>query len=294
MTSQRVERLRALLFGCSIERPEAASTVGERALLDASRVVERCTPDELLHEMAADFDIVKAVVFGVSSRWEQLPGRLRTMRERLERLGDPLPGELDGELRELSRLLMVDPLAIDDDRVAAIEQALAETEAVHDDAVGLVAATRAVVATLPDAVDRAIEARRSAAERFAEHHLPAVVEFDASLFDRVEVLEGIAAAGAWRELPAELAAIGAIIDELVRRADQLMACAAVLLAERNELRGRLDALEAKAGALDRIEDPALSTLAARARSELYTAPTDLDVARTIVQDYLDALRQDVR
>ena len=72
-----------MLLGCSIERSDAALPIGERELLDGSRVVDRLTPDELLREMAAGFDDVKSVIFGVAECWGELPPRFRSMRERL-------------------------------------------------------------------------------------------------------------------------------------------------------------------------------------------------------------------
>ena len=56
-----------------------------------------------------------------------------------------------------------------------------------------------------------------------------------------------------------------------------------------ELRGRLDAYQAKAGRRGLAEDPVLAPLAERARAALYTAPCELDVARGAVNAYQDAV-----
>lgn len=57
------------------------------------------------------------------------------------------------------------------------------------------------------------------------------------------------------------------------------------LATRQELRGRLDALTAKALAKGRAEDPVLTDLATEARQVLYSSPTDLNLAIDLVRKY---------
>ncbi|WP_373543041.1 hypothetical protein [Chamaesiphon sp.] len=57
------------------------------------------------------------------------------------------------------------------------------------------------------------------------------------------------------------------------------------LATRQELRGRLDALTAKALAKGQAEDPVLVDLATEARQVLYSSPTDLNLAIDLVRKY---------
>ena len=63
------------------------------------------------------------------------------------------------------------------------------------------------------------------------------------------------------------------------------------LASRQELRGRLDALTAKALAKGQAEDPVLTQLATQARQVLYSSPTDLNLAIALVQKYERQLNQ---
>jgi hypothetical protein len=60
---------------------------------------------------------------------------------------------------------------------------------------------------------------------------------------------------------------------------------------RQELRGRLDALSAKALAKGKVEDAILADLAIRARQVLYTSPTALDLAMNLVESYEQRLNQ---
>lgn len=57
------------------------------------------------------------------------------------------------------------------------------------------------------------------------------------------------------------------------------------LVTRQELRGRLDALTAKALAKGQAEDPVLTHLATQARQVLYSSPTDLNLATDLVRKY---------
>jgi hypothetical protein len=58
-----------------------------------------------------------------------------------------------------------------------------------------------------------------------------------------------------------------------------------LLQTRQELRGRLDALQAKALARRLIEDPTLTDLAEQAKQLLYKRPTPLNQATALVSEY---------
>lgn len=288
VTGQRIARFRAVLFGCSIARSDTARSIGERGLLDGSRVVHRCTVDELLAEMSADFATVRAVVFAVADRWEDLPQRVRGLRERAEELGEC---DLTARLNDLARLVLVDPLAVDDDILGAIEIDVAAIEALQCDAVGEIERLRALVAGLPAVVAAANEVREKTAIKFIAELVPDAVAVDPSLMAGVDDLERSVVAGEWRRVADELRARHTLATDVTHEAERVIASCEARFVERSELRGRLDALEAKAGARDRIEDPALSALAMRARAALFTAPTDLDEARTFVDRYAGALRE---
>ncbi len=60
---------------------------------------------------------------------------------------------------------------------------------------------------------------------------------------------------------------------------------------RQELRGRLDALTAKAIAKGKVKNPLLTDLAARARQVIYSSPTDLSMAIDLVREYEQGLNQ---
>ena len=65
--------------------------------------------------------------------------------------------------------------------------------------------------------------------------------------------------------------------------------AAALLDERDELRGLLDAYQAKAARLGAAEDTGLAMLYQQARDLLWAAPCDLRVAAAAVTHYQQAI-----
>ena len=79
------------------------------------------------------------------------------------------------------------------------------------------------------------------------------------------------------------------ITALRSEAGQLSAAAAVPMATRQELRGRLDAYRAKAYSLGRGEDTHLDRLYRAARQILYTAPCDLAAAERRLEAYQAAV-----
>ena len=79
---------------------------------------------------------------------------------------------------------------------------------------------------------------------------------------------------------------------LAERAGRIRDREAGGIADRDELRGRLEALEAKARAQGRSEDRELDGIRRRAADALFTAPCDLEGAERLVEEYQRSLRPD--
>jgi chromosome segregation ATPase len=91
------------------------------------------------------------------------------------------------------------------------------------------------------------------------------------------------AAGRWTRLAAELDALDRDLADATAQFRDAERRMAGLLDRRGELRGLLDAYQAKAARLGAVED--LASLHDQARDLLWTAPCDLDVAEQAVQRY---------
>ncbi|MFN0029051.1 MAG: hypothetical protein ACKV2O_17975 [Acidimicrobiales bacterium] len=98
------------------------------------------------------------------------------------------------------------------------------------------------------------------------------------------------AATDWRAAINGLVAWRQLATATLAGADAVLAANRAPLARRNELRGLLGAMAAKAAAAGRAEDPALSALHRQARALLSVAPCDLVAAQDAVAAYQQALR----
>jgi hypothetical protein len=91
--------------------------------------------------------------------------------------------------------------------------------------------------------------------------------------------EALAGLNAWQELA----------DHTAAAAVEVLAANQRPLVLRGELRGRLEAFQAKAGRRHLVEDEELSPLHARAFRLLHTAPTNLELAGAAVDAYIAAV-----
>ena len=204
------------------------------------------------------------------------------------------------ELGRLREVLNTDPLAlwqqgrVDTGRLERLrtQAAAAVTRAgelarVRADAQRRIAAAQAAVAAAAAAGHDATAARERAAAKIAV--LPPPPAQTAGLDVRAATLDTLKAEGRWTRLAAELDAIeteAATAEQRYRDAERV---ATVLLGRRDELRGLLDAYQAKAARLGAAEDTALTVRYQEARELLWTAPCDLAAASAAVTGYQQAI-----
>jgi hypothetical protein len=299
-TADRMKELQAMLEGPSICVSDTTLSLPDRGLLAESRRIVRRTPDQLVADMVHEYEAVRSVVVGVCRVWEMVIPRLRAERERELRL-DAIVAQFGVErpdlaaagaaLRSLSDLALSDPLALDAarvDDVAAeidtIEVELAELRSLETQWPDRVAEARELLSRASRATDACAEAVAHVNSRIALHEaitpnaLPShlVVSLDEAVaLGGDDRLSGGAALLAWRQ------AIGTCIDN----ADALTVQCRRLIDERDELRARLDVYAAKADRLRMLEAADVVDAFERARTALYTAPTDLRRAGELVAAY---------
>jgi hypothetical protein len=109
------------------------------------------------------------------------------------------------------------------------------------------------------------------------------------LAGELTALDALAAADQWRPLAARLPAWSARVHAATDLAAATRDRCRALLAQRDELRGRLGAYRAKAQAYGLAEDAELCRLAELAQGTLYTAPCDLTAAGQQVTAYAAAV-----
>ncbi len=106
---------------------------------------------------------------------------------------------------------------------------------------------------------------------------------------RLAVLDRLKAAGRWTRLAAELDTIEAEAAAAVEWYRAAERAAVTLLGRRDELRGLLDAYQAKAARLGAAEDTELMERYQQAYDLLWTAPCDLAAAAAAVTRYQQAI-----
>ncbi|SQD93855.1 conserved hypothetical protein [Parafrankia sp. Ea1.12] len=97
------------------------------------------------------------------------------------------------------------------------------------------------------------------------------------------------AAGEWRLVAHGLGAWHRVARETLAAAEETVTTNSAPLRRRDELRGLLGALRAKAGRLGQLESPHIGELYERAATALRTVPVDLDAAQALVTAFGDAL-----
>jgi hypothetical protein len=103
-------------------------------------------------------------------------------------------------------------------------------------------------------------------------------------------LQALGRLGSYRQVRRGLASWMQTADEAISREREVLEANREPLGRRQELRGLLSSLEAKARAVGVARDAELIDLVGRARAILYGPQTDLDAAALLVKGYGDRLR----
>jgi hypothetical protein len=299
----RVEQLEQLVTGQSVLVTPVPSAVGDRLALPTTAV--SMSPCDLRDTMERALEAARTDVTTIEEAWAEGLGRLERLTADWQSLTVSAAGLDDdddpdlisaGELVRAAALAMSsDPLsqteALDeaDTRLGRARSRLSDLASRRE---GLPARLDAAHRLLEAVAELAAEGRAAgdrAREKIAD---PRGLEspLSAATFDDerrglrpwLKRLSAAAAKGAWREA-------GAGLDEWERAAvaaqlaaQRVVAANSAPLNVRAELRGRLDALSAKAARLGLAEDPAVTALRAQARAMLYSAPCDLQRADALV------------
>ncbi len=298
--------LEALLAGPAVELTTDRVSIADRGLLDASTRVVRCTADELIAHMTQAFEVVKATVVAVGGVWGEAVPRIGATRSvlaaavtRASGLGGEWSGELAAaqlSLDDLGDMLAADPLSVEPFAVDRVEQTVAaiarEIDAagrLRDELSDRIDAGRHLVDELGAAIRSCREAQREVSEKIASCSPAEPVDGRPDLARELEGIVARTQTQQWRTVEREFEAWNAAAHAARVRVERLESDARATLAQRDELRGRLDAYGAKAAGVGRVEDAQLSRLFDAAQAALFTAPTDLERADALVRRYQDAV-----
>jgi hypothetical protein len=309
-SGRELAQITTMLTGASVELTRTVP-LAQRELTQTGR--SDLTLPTAVQEMKRAFARVADVVAAAESVWNEtadglseIGTKLAAAKEQVGDLGDDeVTSALAAAADELVRqreMLNSDPLAlwqggrVDTTRLERLrEQAAAAAARAADlarlraDTQRRIAAAAAAVAAATAAFQDAVAARDRASVKIAAADLPPPPAGAAGLDLRLAGLDKLKAAGRWARLAAELDTIEAEAASAVQRCRDAERAAAALLSRRNELRGLLDAYQAKAARLGAAEDTELTARYLQARDLLWTAPCDLAAAAAAVARYQQAI-----
>jgi hypothetical protein len=265
--------------------------------------------DGLLQGTLRANEEASAVVARVAAIWQETSPKLvalesesTTLEQQATQAGVRAPNDLAVARRLLAEVrtrCTGDPLSIDpkiDPTVgiaAGLERARAAVQNVIANRQHLSEETTATIAEIDEAISalsRAREKEQESAQKISGSTALAEIEPAGAELGRLRV--ELLAVQSETNVDVAVRALAALRGRSAAALDlarSLVAAGGASLAQRNELRGRLDAYRAKALAIGRAEDAELDSLYRRAMDALFTAPCDLRHSESLVLAYQRAL-----
>ncbi|XVV07787.1 hypothetical protein ACQPW3_21380 [Actinosynnema sp. CA-248983] len=259
-----------------------SAAVPVRTLTSPAVAAERVTVAELVARMKAHYAEVTALFDEVHRAWSTRLAELDPLERRLAGLTGEAVGRLRRELAAAHDRAVSDPLEADP-VVPDLARRVAEVADLHE---GFATRVEAVARRLDEA-----DAVRAEALAVRREVVAAIVG------DHPDVPETSGPRGALEALrvrfpevrEAEVVRVESAADAVADRVRAVLARLSGSLARRAELRGRLDAYRAKAGARGHGEDAELAALHRAARAVLEAEPCDLRAGTVAVGRYQRAV-----
>lgn len=301
--TQKVNEITQILTGASIELPVLQTPLAQRKLLSGVET-NKIAPAELLQVMENAYLLARDAVTAVDDAWTNL---------------DVILADAEVEIRSLQNLAASLNQAASSELIQAEKAIACLRRSIEEDPLGtseVMQQIQLLLKGIKATLEQALLIRNQIRHKFAtahnllqqlkEIHLKAVAAFaecPEKVLDHSILLpplseEQIEALRQWlHKLETKLAEglvnpIMVGLDnwtikarEYIASEQQAYAVNNAPLQTRRELRGRLDALQAKALARRLIEDSTLTEIALQAKQLLYTRPTPLNQAAELISQY---------
>ncbi|SNT42151.1 hypothetical protein SAMN05421770_11329 [Granulicella rosea] len=292
---QRLAEIRHVLFGRSIQLAVSAAPSAQRSLLSGAQGVEQRTPDEVLAAMVTEFATARDAVLAVEHAWRDLAEGVDRAEDQIQRFPANAQSGIQRNLQEIRDSLGTDPLGALDNLRKRVEPELArfsrmaaaaaktrqDLEQAHARLDQLVALHREILAAEAEA--------KAKVAGFHASSPPAGEERFKRLREWLHQLDLRCTEGASANVETGLRNWNKGAEELASEESRARAAIQTALETRRELRGRLDALKAKARAWRVAEHAEMSDLARQGEQLLTTRPTNLEHAAAAVALYATML-----
>lgn len=306
---ERAREIEQLLLGKSIRVRPDQIPIAKRSLLTGADDQGCISPDELLKSMVKAFETARDGVIAVDKAWRELSVAIGNASRqiaalRLEKLEDAEVRELDGAEHALSlrrAQVQSDPLGTSLDVDTVIRPTLDRLTAAVEERAQLSRQTESALAAAQANLRelRQLQSEASAAWTVAQEKIscagalppPLPQSKLESLSEWLARLQQKYDAGLTRPVAVGLQNWNTVARDCVSDVKKVRDANSAPLELRNELRGRMNALKAKAQAYGVEEDADLRALAAEAEAMLYNRPTPIDRACDVVSRYQALLQR---
>jgi hypothetical protein len=308
---QKEREIGQLLSGKSVRVPTDQIPIAKRSLLTGADDQGCISPDELLKSMVKAFETARDGVMAVDKAWRELSvtlgnatRQIAALRAGPEKLEDAEIRELDGVEHSLSlrrAQVQSDPLGTTLDVDAVLRPMLDRLTAALEERARLRAQTEAALAAAHLNFEQLRDLHREASGAWteAQEKISGAGELPPpppetrleSLGEWLDRLQEKYSGGMLRPVSVGLQNWNSAARDCVCDLQKIRDANCAPLELRNELRGRINALKAKAQAYRVEEDANLRELASVAETLLYTRPTPIDRACDAVTRYQVLLQE---
>jgi hypothetical protein len=304
-SDQKCQEVEALLVGQSIQLSVIQVPLAQRSLLSAAETTCTVTPDALLSMMTLTFETARDTILAVDVAWSHLEltlsqaeAEIQALRQQANILGVNDLTDLKGVEQAIAPLrdqVATDPLGVKDEfeqqiqpLIERIKGRLNQVLQQHNQIQDGLAIAHTLSQNLTELNQQAHTAYAESLEKVRDHsglQPPLSADHLDALCQWLSRLETRFAAGLVHPIRVGLENWTANVKAAIAIEQRAIIANCYPLETRRELRGRLEALKAKALARGRAEDPMLADLSAQAKQILYTRPTDLAKAIELVTRY---------
>lgn len=304
-SEQKLREIEKILMGPSIDLPPMQTPMAQRELLSAAEKSNAIAPLQLLTVMANAFQVAKDAVLAVDAAWLRLePVMANAQAEMisLQKLADSLgQGSLTElvvarqKLTDMQNLIESDPLGVSAEFDREVQPVIVRIKTNLGEVLKQRNQIREGFIKAELLRKRLIEIHQKAEIAFAESQekvvdlsmlqpplAPEQIEALSQWLTRLETKFG---EGLFNPVRVGLENWTVKAQESLATAEKALAANQAPLDLRMELRGRLEALKAKALGRGVAEDAILSELSEQAKQLLYSRPTPLDRAAELVLQY---------
>ncbi len=308
-SDSKLREIEDLLHGKSVKLPVDPVPIEQRTLASSADIVQSVTPAELMGAMGRSFTAARDVVLSVDSAWHKLGMALdQTMSEIADfrreaeqwKTSFPALAHAEAAMETIHTRIENDPLACVEEFDSSVEpvlrqarNALAHIKAQHDQLSRALVNARKLMNQLLDLHNESLTSwnnRRLKITGVTEPPAPQDEQAIQALGAWLQRLEEKFNEGMLEPILVGLGKWNKSANDCVFHERAALNANQSPINERNELRGRLEALKAKARARGSAEHPDLTRIATEAATLLFNRPTPIDKAAALLVDYERVLR----